>query len=93
MKITGKIYTICAKMVGQTDNGTWVRQTIVIKTLTDYPVTVALDMLGETNTKRIEKLKEGDIVTVHFQPESRFYNDKWFTNLRAYNIDTYTENN
>ena len=61
----------------------WTKQLFVIETSGQYPKDVALTAWNDT-AKAVGKLTAGTTLTVHFEPESREYNGKWYTDLKAF---------
>ena len=91
MEIIGRIIEVLPVISGETERGEWTRGGIVIETLTDFPVTLQLDLAD----KRLEEFTlqftkpMGMIVKARFGVTSRKIGDKWFTNARAWGVDPY----
>ena len=81
-KITGAIIAKGDGKEGQGANGPWRVQTYILETTGDYPKKIAFDVWGD----KIESfgIRNGDAMTVSFNPESREHNGRWYTNLRAW---------
>lgn len=86
MKIEGKFINALQKVEGETERGSWVRGGFVIETFGDYPRKIAFSLFGEDRVKMTDGLTEGQPVEVYFNPESREWGDKWFTDLKATNV-------
>ncbi|MDB4347339.1 DUF3127 domain-containing protein [Bacteroidia bacterium] len=87
-EINGKINVIVDKVSGQSKNGgEWQKQEFVIETDGQYPKKVCFSLWGD-KINVLESLKPGDAVKVSFDPESREYNGRWYTDLRAWKIET-----
>lgn len=86
MKIEGKFIKALQKVEGESEKGYWVRGGFVIETFGDYPRKIAFSLFGEDRVKMTDGLTEGQPVEVYFNPESREWGDKWFTDLKATNI-------
>lgn len=86
MKIEGKFIKTLQKVEGETERGPWVRGGFVIETFGDYPRKIAFSLFGEDRVKMTDSLTEGQPVEVYFNPESREYGDKWYTDLKATNV-------
>lgn len=87
-EINGKISVIVDKVSGQSKNGgEWVKQEFVIDTEGQYPKKVCFSLWGD-KINVLESLKPGDAVKISFDPESREYNDRWYTDLRAWKIES-----
>jgi hypothetical protein len=86
MEIQGKIIQLLDEQTGQGRNGTWRKKEYVLETQDQYPKKVCFNMWGD----KIDQfpVKEGDAVTVHFDIESREYNGRWYTDVKAWKIET-----
>ena len=82
MEITGKLLQLLPPQTGQGKNGTWKKQEFIIETGDTYPKKVCLAIWGDKID--ISKVSIGSMVTIHFDAESREYNGRWYTDLKAY---------
>ena len=89
MEIIGKLLQILPKQSGESARGTWVRGGFVIETQEQFPRTVAFTMFGEDKVAMIEGIPIGTQINVHFSPESREFQGRWYTDLRCFRIDTF----
>lgn len=91
MEIIGRIIEVLPVISGVTERGEWTRGGIVVETLTDFPVTLALEM----SDKRLEEFGQkfqnpvGVIVKARFGVSSKKLEDRWFTNARAWEVNPY----
>jgi hypothetical protein len=85
MEISGKIIAVLPLATGQGKNGTWRSQDYVLETGDQYPKKVCFNFFGD----KIEQfpLAIDDQVTVSFDLESREYNGRWFTSVRAWKVE------
>ena len=85
MEISGKIIAVLPLATGQGKNGTWRSQDYVLETGDQYPKKVCFNFFGD----KIEQfpLAIDDMVTVSFDLESREYNGRWFTSVRAWKVE------
>lgn len=83
MEITGVIKHKQALVTGEGANGTWKKQEFVLETQGDYPKKVAFELWGD----KIIPLQKDELVTAHINLESREYNGRWYTNVKAWKID------
>ena len=93
MDITGKFIKLLPTQEGDSSRGHWVRGGFVIETEDRYPQKIAFSLFGEDKVRMVQQLQLGAKLQVQFSPESREYQDIWYTELRAYNIATITVNN
>ena len=89
MEIIGKLMQILPKQSGESARGTWVRGGFVIETQEQYPKMVAFTMFGEDKAAMIESIPVGTQINVHFSPESREFQGRWYTDLRCFRVDTF----
>ena len=84
MEISGKVVHILPLQSGQGKNGEWRKQEFVIETEGQYPRKICFTLWGDKITQAA--LSETDFVTVQFDAESREYNSRWYTDLKAYRV-------
>jgi hypothetical protein len=85
MQITAKLVHILPLQKGAGKNGEWKKQDIVVETDGQYPKKVCISIWGD----KIEesKLKVNNMLTIDFDVESREYNGKWYTDVKAWKIE------
>lgn len=84
MEIKGKIIQKMPLQTGISQQGNeWKKQEYVLETLGEYPRKVKFDFFGE----KVDNypLEIGEVVTISYDIESREYNGRWYTDIRAYN--------
>jgi len=85
MEISGKIIQVLQEQGGTGRNGAWRKQDYVLETTGQYPKKVCMTVWGD----KIDQfaLKEGQDVTAGIEVESREYNGKWYTDVKAWKVD------
>lgn len=86
MDIKGRVIQLLALQTGEGKNGTWKKQDFVIETDGQYPKKVCISAWGDKINE--SALQVGNEVNVSFDVESREYNGRWYTDLKAWKIDT-----
>ena len=86
MDIQGKLIKILPETRGESARGPWVRGGFVIETEDTYPRQVAFTLFGEDRLQMLQGLVMNSPVVVTFSPESREYNDRWYTDLRCIRV-------
>lgn len=86
MRLIAKFVKALDVISGETERGQWCRGGMVVRTLDDREQLVAFTAFGEEKCKACSALKTDDIVQVSFQPESREFGEKWFTDLRLMSV-------
>ncbi len=82
MEITGTLLHLLTPQTGQGKNGPWKKQDFVIETGDTYPKKVCLAAWGDKID--LGKISIGQSIKVSFDVESREYNGKWYTDLKAF---------
>ena len=85
MEISGKIIAVLPIATGQGKNGTWRSQDYVLETADQYPKKVCFNLFGD----KIDQYQIGidETVNISFDVESREYNGRWYTTVRAWKVD------
>lgn len=85
MELVGKITKILPLQTGQGKNGTWKKQEYLLEYGDQYPKTMVFNLWGDKVDQYA--LTEGDNVTVFFDVESREYNGRYYTDIKAWRVD------
>ena len=85
MELTGKIIEVIPEKSGTSSRGEWRKQEYVIEIPGDYPKKVCFIAWGD----KIDDfgIEQGQELTVHFDLESREYNGRWYTDVKAWRIE------
>ncbi len=86
LEITGKLLEVHPEQSGEGRNGTWRKRSFVIETPGQYPKKVCIMVWGD-RIQLLENLQEGSELKVGFDLESREYNGRWYTDVKAWRID------
>ena len=89
MEISGRLIKILQEVRGESQRGPWVRGGFVIETDGDYPRQVAFTTFGEDRLAMVKSITLNTPVVVNFNPESREYEGRWYTDLRCSRIQNY----
>ncbi len=89
LEVSGHVFKILPELTGQGRNGVWVKREFVIETEEQYPRKISFSTWGD-KTAELKNLEVGDKVKVSFNAESREYNERWYTDLRAWRIEKET---
>jgi hypothetical protein len=95
MEITGKVVQKLQVESGMSKAGKeWKKQSIVIETPGEYPKKVCFTLWG--NKIDEVQLQEGETISAKIDIESREYNGRWYTDVKAWQVqktDGSTPNN
>jgi hypothetical protein len=73
---------------GTGTRGNWVKQEFVLETReSQYPRKVCISVFGDDKVRELASLKTGDPVKVSVNLESREYNGRWYTEVRAWKLE------
>lgn len=84
MEISGKIIELLAVKSGQSANGEWRKQEYVLETDSQYPKKICFMAWGD----KIDQfnIKQGETLAVSIDLESREYNGRWYTDVKAWKV-------
>ena len=87
MEIAGKIIQILPLQEGvsKSTGNPWKLQSYILETLDQYPRKVCFEIFGEDRIKN-NPCNVDDTVTVSFDLESREFNGRWYTSVRAWRV-------
>ena len=92
MEIKGKLVKVLEPQTGQGRNGEWKRQEFIIELEGSFSRKVCISGWGAKVDVEVLRGKEGSMLNVSFDVESREFNGKWYTNLTAVKVEIETEN-
>jgi len=85
MQITAKIFKILPLQTGTGRNGEWKKQDVVFETTEQYSKKICISIWGDKIQP--SQLIQGNSFTIDFDIESREYNGRWYTDLKAWKIE------
>lgn len=85
MQITAKLIQLLPVQSGTSKNGIWKKQDIVVETKGQYSKKICISIWGDKIYQ--SQLQLGNTLTIDFDLESREYNGKWFTDVKAWKIE------
>lgn len=85
LKITGHVIQLLAVQSGEGRNGPWRKQDFILETEGNYPKQVCITQWGDD----IDKfgIGAGDQLTVHIDIQSREYQGRWYTDVKAWKTE------
>lgn len=83
MEISGTVTQVLPLQTGMGKKGQWKKQDFIIQTAAQYPKNLCLSLWGD----KTETVTEGQQVTASINLESREYNGKWYTEVRAWKVE------
>jgi hypothetical protein len=85
MQLTGKLIQLLPLQTGNGKNGEWRKQDIIIETGEKFPKKVCISIWGDKIDDK--KLKPGNMLKIDFDVESREYNSRWYTDVKAWKVE------
>ncbi len=85
MHLTAKLTQLLPIQTGTGKNGEWKKQDIIVETDGQYPKIVCVSIWGDKINEG--QLQIGKLLKIDFDIESREYNSKWYTDIKAWKIE------
>ena len=86
MEIIGKVVQLGTLVEGNSPRGPWKKQELIIETIEQYPKKICLlcwnERVNEANSFFV-----GQTIKAQISIESREFNGKWYTDVRAFRFD------
>ena len=86
MQLTAKLIQLLPIQTGTGKNGEWKKQDIIVETDGQYPKKVCISIWGDKIND--QQLVVGNSLTIDFDIESREFSGRWYTDLKAWKVDT-----
>jgi|SRR5450755_1564121 hypothetical protein len=85
MQLTAKLVQLLPLQTGTGKNGQWKKQDIIVETDATYPKKICISIWGD----KIDagQLQPGNQLKIDFDVESREYNGRWYTDVKAWKIE------
>jgi Domain of unknown function (DUF3127) len=86
LEFEGSLVKVLPEETGQGKNGVWVKQNFVLETEEQYPKKACFTAWGD-KAADLKTYSLGEKLRISFSVESREYNERWYTDLKAFRID------
>ncbi len=86
LELSGRLVTVLPEQTGNGKNGTWRKQDFVIELAGPFPKKVCMTAWGD-KADALLNASAGEELKVSFDVESREYNGRWYTDLKAWKIE------
>ena len=84
MEFEGVVYKIMPPVSGTSARGEWQRQEVIFDLPSEFSRKVCVIFFNKES--EVSRLREGATYTVSFNLESREYNGRWYTDVRAWRV-------
>jgi hypothetical protein len=85
MQLIAKLVLLLPLQTGTGKNGQWKKQDIIVETEATYPKKVCVSVWGDKIDA--SQLQPGNQLKIDFDVESREYNGRWYTDVKAWKIE------
>ncbi|HAC14667.1 MAG TPA: hypothetical protein DCE78_01800 [Bacteroidetes bacterium] len=85
LKVTGIVSEVLQEMSGQGKNGTWRKREFILETQEQYPKKICIVQWGDEIDA--SNLQTGEQITASIDVQSREYNGRWYTDVKAWKIE------
>lgn len=85
MELTAKLIQVLPLQTGAGKNGQWKKQDIIVETSGQYPKKVCVSIWGDKINE--SQLQVGNSLNISFDVESREYNGRWYTDVKAWKVE------
>jgi len=85
MQLTAKLVQVLPLQKGAGKNGEWKKQDIIVETEGQYPKKVCVSIWGDKINE--SQLRIGAQLKIDFDVESREYNGRWYTDVKAWRVE------
>ncbi|MBO9657585.1 MAG: DUF3127 domain-containing protein [Chitinophagaceae bacterium] len=85
MELTAKLVQLLPLQTGNGKNGEWKKQDIIVETSGQYPKKVCISIWGDKINTGV--LQIGRSLNISFDVESREYNGRWYTDVKAWKVE------
>lgn len=86
MEIVGKVVQLGTLIEGNSPRGPWKKQELIIETIEQYPKKICLLCWNE-RVNDANSFFVGQTIKAQISIESREFNGKWYTDVRAFRFD------
>ena len=89
LELEGRIVRKLNVQNGSSARGPWSKQEFIFEYQEgNFPTQVCMNVWGEDKVRDLARHKDGDKVKVSFNLSSREYNGRWYTDVRAWRIES-----
>ena len=85
MQLTAKVIQLLPLQTGTGKNGEWKKQDIIVETDGQYPKKICISVWGDKINSSL--LVVGNKLKIDFDIESREYNSRWYTDVKAWRTE------
>ena len=84
LQINGRVIEVLDEQSGEGRNGPWRKREFILETEGNYPKKICIVQWGDEIDQ--SNVVEGEQITAHIDIQSREYNGRWYTDVKAWRI-------
>lgn len=85
MQLIAKLIQLLPQQTGTGKNGQWKKQDMIVETEATYPKKICVSVWGDKIDTA--SLQQGNLLKIDFDVESREFNGRWYTDIKAWKIE------
>jgi Protein of unknown function (DUF3127). len=78
---------------GTSARGPWSKQDFIVETQEQYPRKICMNVWGDEKVSELGSFNNGEIIIASVNIESREFNGRWYTDVRAWKIQRESASN
>lgn len=86
LDIKCKLLDKLAVQSGTSARGPWSKQEFIVETIEQYPRKICMNVWGQDKVNELVNYNHGEQLSVSVNIESREFNGRWYTDVRAWRI-------
>ena len=90
MQLTTKLTQLLLLQTGTSKNGEWKKQEVIVEAKGQFAKKICVSIWGDKIN--VNQLQIGNDLIIDFDIESREYNGKWYTEIKAWKIEVTNAN-
>lgn len=87
LELVAKLIRKLPEQSGTSARGEWKKQEFIAETQEVYPRKVCMSVWGADKVAELAQFSEGEMLKFSLNIESREYNGRWYTDVRAWRIE------
>lgn len=87
LEITGRLIKKLPIQSGTSTKGEWKKQEFVLETQENFPKKICMNVWGADKVEELAGYGEGEILKISVNIESREFNQRWYTDVRAWRVE------
>lgn len=86
LELIGKLIQVNQEVAGKSARGDWKKRDMIVETIEQFPKKVCISCFGD-KADQVANYQPGTELRIAFNLESREFNSKWYSDIKAWKID------